>query len=751
MKYNSRRDAIKCGLALLGGAALPLSLCSTRAYATTHRRVCVSVHGPDGRHLLVQVTVTLKPVGGGPNITLAPEGTLPPVLYGGDVPEGEYILTVTNVGDLWAPSCTITVMGEQVGCIGVFMLPQRWECLFYRVGRSLIPFQYDRSVLGVLVPGQAATPETAKEFAKKLADLGLDRFLAEPHDPESWIAAEGYIWLFSIHLPDSASEAEAAAARELGAHAIRREFQDDPRFAGLPTERIRVGAPTQLDSGYLKILDTRYVVRFRQKTDINEARRWIEAGHTNAKVLRRLSHATETYLVEFRDHDHPRHVRQAEEWLRSGRFLYVEPDLIVELQQHVCPTLPNDGVAPCQEGLTRQRVPAAWCLLESELGTGQKYGASSVCVGLIEFPADPTHSDLDTAQIAYCHGFNWSMPCYRNTGSGLELKSEFLESDGAAPSHGTWVFGVGGAVTGNSQGVAGIAPTPVKVIAVPPSGVAITTYCEMVLWLAGLGIPHESAAPLLGAPGNPPAADVISCSHGVGLMPTPAQVCDTFARVTQEGRSGKGTVLVYSAGNGNSPIENVQAFADDPHVIAVGATMVVETGGGGSIEKRWVQGSWGSNYGESLDLCAIGADVPTLDPHAGLTYSCSGVSHPKVSAQTGTSLAAPAISAACGLMLTVNSELLWCHVRDLLRKSARRPLSASDPDLQEPGAVWANNRNPYFGSGRLDVYAAVLEARDFTPEPSESKCIISCNYTNMCAIDDLCKTGPSPPGGLVVI
>jgi Subtilase family len=743
MKYNSRRHAIKLGLAVLSWAAFPLGLSSTKAYASTLRRICVSVHGANGEQLPNLATVTLQPVGGGSTITLGPEGTLPPVLYGGDVSEGEYILSVADIGGLWAPSCKVTIVGEQGGCIGVFMLQRSSQCLFYRVGGSLIPFQYNSSVLGVLVPGQAAAPDTAEEYAKKLAVYGLDRFLPDIHDSQSWIAAQGYIWLFSVDLPDRASVAEVAAARKAAADAIRREFQDDPRFLGLPTETIRVGAPTQLEQGYAKILDTRYVVRFKSKAGIREARKVIEAGNTNAKVLRGLSHAKDAYLIEFIDHDHPRHLRQAETWLRTGQFLYIEPDLIVELQQHACPTLPNDDVAACQEGLKRQRIPEAWCLLESELGTPQKYGYSSVCVGFIESPADPTHSDLDTARIAYCFGFDWSIPCYRTSsgGSGLELKTEFLEG-GTAPLHGTWVFGVGGALTGNSQGVAGIAPTPVKVIAVPPSGVAITMYCEMVLWLAGLGVPSGSSAPLLGQPGNPPAADVISCSHGVGLMPTPAQVCDTFARVTDEGRSGKGTVLVYSAGNGNSPIENVQAFANDPHVIAVGATMVAETADGGLVEKRWVQGTYlGSNYGENLDLCAIGADVPSLDPRAGVAYTCNGSSHSRVSEQTGTSFAAPAVSAACALMLTVNSELTWCHVRDLLRKSAQRPKNASDPNLQETGSIWTNHRNRYFGSGRLDVYAAVMEALDFKPKPNEKPCTVPCNYTTMCASKDVCRQG----------
>jgi len=90
---------------------------------------------------------------------------------------------------------------------------------------------------------------------------------------------------------------------------------------------------------------------------------------------------------------------------------------------------------------------------------------------------------------------------------------------------------------------------------------------------------------------------------------------DTFQELTNNGRGGLGTVVIYSAGNGDinnvaQLITNFRTWAAHPNTIAVANS---NQPNGLGIETK--VGS--SNFGPEIDICAQGAGAPSLDASGG--------------------------------------------------------------------------------------------------------------------------------------
>ena len=106
-----------------------------------------------------------------------------------------------------------------------------------------------------------------------------------------------------------------------------------------------------------------------------------------------------------------------------------------------------------------------------------------------------------------------------------------------------------------------------------------------------------------------------------------------------------------------------------------------------------------SNWGPEIDLCAQGDGAPSLNASGGeQTFG-------------GTSAAAPTVAAAAALMLTVEPDLTWIDLRDILRDTAVQ----IDPANTDPVGQWIGGFSQWYGFGRLDVEAAVQAADAFDP------------------------------------
>ncbi|MEW6476739.1 MAG: S8 family serine peptidase [Actinomycetota bacterium] len=225
--------------------------------------------------------------------------------------------------------------------------------------------------------------------------------------------------------------------------------------------------------------------------------------------------------------------------------------------------------------------------------------------------------------------------------------------------HGTHVAGIVAAVAGNGLGgrgaAAGVRILPVRVLDSDGSGWS-STIAEGIRWAADHG------------------ADVINLSLG-GSSPSSAYRAAIDYAVHQ-----RGAVVVASAGNeyeSGNPVSYPAAF---PDAIAVGAS--TPSNGRASF----------SNTGAYVDLAAPGTSI--LAPCPMGAEICSRNSH--YTRMSGTSMAAPFVSAAAALLRAARPDASVGQIRDWLTVTAS--------DAGPPG------RDDEFGSGIIEPRRALAAA-----------------------------------------
>ncbi len=256
-------------------------------------------------------------------------------------------------------------------------------------------------------------------------------------------------------------------------------------------------------------------------------------------------------------------------------------------------------------------------------------------------------------------------------------------------THGTAVAGIIKGRHNNSLGIAGVAPN-VRLYSIR---IFRRTYdwcapgCTQVATNAQIGDGINWAWQFA-------EADVINNSWGGGAPSD--HITNAIHNAVTQGRNGKGSAVIFSAGNQDGPVA-YPAYLDD--VIAVGA-----------LEQDGERASY-SNFGPPLDIVAFGgeydpfacsrADIVTTDAWGGdgcndgpggdvnftATFCC-------------TSAAAPQVSGVAALLLSSEPGLTWTSVRN-------RILSNAD--------YWGSS--DYFGSGKLDAYGTLYVP---PPIPSDS-------------------------------
>ena len=188
------------------------------------------------------------------------------------------------------------------------------------------------------------------------------------------------------------------------------------------------------------------------------------------------------------------------------------------------------------------------------------------------------------------------------------------------------------------------------------------------------GWSSEVAAALLAA--GEAGADVINCSWSFPWMFEPvARVVDYLA---QQGRGGKGTVVVIAAGNRPRELNRLSQFAAYPALVAVTAT-------------DHQGGRYGSAFGNRVFLAAPGM-VKTTGTHFD-GYEPLGA----------TSAAAAITSGVAALMLSVAPGLKRSQVMELLAATATR----------QPPEDFPAGRSPWLGAGEIHAGRAVRAAIDW--------------------------------------
>ena len=246
-------------------------------------------------------------------------------------------------------------------------------------------------------------------------------------------------------------------------------------------------------------------------------------------------------------------------------------------------------------------------------------GSPSTLVAVVDTGVRATHEDFAAGQVRCDLGADF-------TGEGLGPCADRV-------GHGTHVAGIVGAVTGNGKGVASLAPgtsiLPVRVLDSKGSGGSIAV---------AKGIVHAAQR----------GAKVINLSLG---GPGGSSSLDPAVRYATE----QGALVVVSAGNNRQTGNEVNYPAASP-----GALSVASTDQGGSSSSF-------SYSGPSVDVAAPGGRIWSLWAGSDAQYT----------AASGTSMAAPAVSAVASLYRAANPAATPAQVTSALLGTAS--------DVEAPG------------------------------------------------------------------
>ena len=237
--------------------------------------------------------------------------------------------------------------------------------------------------------------------------------------------------------------------------------------------------------------------------------------------------------------------------------------------------------------------------------------------------------------------------------------------------HGTTCAGIVGAQQNNTIGVSGVSPNS-KLISISMN-------------FSWGNTPQQFANGFNWAWQN--GADVISNSWGGG---PPSDIIDNAIENAQlQGRNELGCIFVFCTHNHNGPVRYPASLTN---VIGVGA--VSPNGERKSLTSCDGDRSWGSNYGNGLDIVAPGVLIPTTTWTGDYTQTFGG-----------TSAATPYVAGVAALVLSVNPYLKGQQVRNILESTAQK-IGGYNYQANPSRPNWNNE----MGYGLVDAYAAVQAA-----------------------------------------
>ena len=243
------------------------------------------------------------------------------------------------------------------------------------------------------------------------------------------------------------------------------------------------------------------------------------------------------------------------------------------------------------------------------------------------------------------------------------------------------------------------------------SGVAPGAKLMPIRLASGLGSKAEADAFVWAAQNG---ADVISCSWGPAdgewwnpndpvhnqVVPLPDSTRLAIDFAINQGRNGKGCVILFAAGNGNESVDN-DGYASYQKVIAVAACNDLDKKSAYSDFGNAVWCAFPSNNGSPSQTPGIW----TTDRSGLLGYNLGNSNQGDAAGNYtnsfgGTSSACPGAAGVAALILARNPNLRWDQVREIIKQSCDR----IDPT---GGNYNANGHSPLYGYGRINALKAV--------------------------------------------
>ncbi len=192
---------------------------------------------------------------------------------------------------------------------------------------------------------------------------------------------------------------------------------------------------------------------------------------------------------------------------------------------------------------------------------------------------------------------------------------------------------------------------------------------------------------------------------------SPEEGCNSAAvsaimEIAVKNLKASGVVVVISAGNFGSNCGTVaEAASSFESALTVGATNIDDNIGGFSSRGPKIFGTWKTNYIKP-NVSAPGVDIRSCVP-----------GNQFVSGWSGTSMAGPHVAGVVALMITANPKLAGKVelIEDIIENTAVKLLSTDTCGGLKPNVT----PNFTFGYGRIDAFAAVKKAKNFTTNTNE--------------------------------
>lgn len=281
--------------------------------------------------------------------------------------------------------------------------------------------------------------------------------------------------------------------------------------------------------------------------------------------------------------------------------------------------------------------------------TLKRYTGRGVTIAIIDDGVDATHEELNGSIVAMYD---------------IETNTTNVSHIRPGSYHGTAVTGIIAANL-NGKGIVGIARESDIIFLKYKEGMSDSETIELFNQAEALG------------------ADIINCSWGTYDV-SPA-VKETIQKLAQDGRDGKGIIIVFAVGNNDRDMGNDESAI--PEVIAVGST------------DRDNLRAWYSNYGEHLDILAPGGydvGITTLDPmgSSGIGYMAENyllATDPY--SFIGSSASAPIVTGTIALLLEKDPELTRVEIEELLNNRS-----------DKVGTIdYSAGHNIYYGYGKVNA------------------------------------------------
>jgi subtilisin family serine protease len=331
-------------------------------------------------------------------------------------------------------------------------------------------------------------------------------------------------------------------------------------------------------------------------------------------------------------------------------------------------------------------APQAWTLTK---------GNSSIIIAVIDQGVTSNHPDLPNTRQVRLNGSNF--------GPG--------DSNNPSPTgnnnHGNACAGIIAATQNNSEGISGIAPN-CRIMPVRIDG--LTFYTDDQKIADAIKFAWQNGAAILSCSWRWNQASVIQ---------------DAIQVATTQGRSNKGSVVVFAAGNtadhlhGDNGFVEFPANVNIPGVLTVGASDRNDLQANYSPTSNIIDIAAPSHRAYSCQIATETFEVWTIDipgnegynpvhdddcgtlPVIGSILPNTGTNNLSYTARMGgTSAACPQVAAVAALILSVNPNLTQQQVFNILTTTCDRV----------GGYTYTNNRCNELGFGRLNACRAVLQA-----------------------------------------